>query len=716
MNEIRLGGCTPTPLANYLKALGILRLVAEQKDEQAMGHWEGECFVLSTALDRDELIRFFLDEYRPTPIIAPWNGGSGFYPNDNKDGISAVQSSPSPRFEPYRNTISLAQQTLNRMSLEESPKDKGQKAVLLTTLRAQLPDDALAWMDAAILLGGDDPKYPPLLGTGGNDGRLDFTNNFMQRLGELFDGKGKTATQGPEAWLLGALSGNSTPFLASKAIGQFSPGGVGGPNASTGYEGGSLVNPWDFILMIEGALPFAAAATRRMEAAGNLAALSYPFTVRATGSGSGSAALSDEGNARAEMWLPLWHAPATYGEIRALMSEGRVTLGRQPVHDGLEFARAIAALGVNRGIDTFQRFGFLMRSGKAYLATPLNRFEVRKNRQAALLSDLDKQQGWLNRLRRVARQDEMPARLKSLVRQLEDAIFALSQGARDARPSLQQIIALLGEIQMLCHQSPKVREALRTPVPRLGAQWVIEANDGSSEFRLASALAGLYGGKGKSQLNMKRFITPVTAEGYAWDNESRNVVWVGGGLTRNLIAVLGRMLQQADALGLRDKPLFSARYCHLDDVAAFLNRQVDDAKIARLIPGLALVEIPQDPGGHRNKEAQIHLAYTLLKPLFTPDAALQKMGFLHGDQRLAIPSGLLRRLSNPATFVSGMELARRRLRAFGLKTPPKINSASGIDVERLTAALLIPVNYQGLKKLCTTIGMKPAEQESETNH
>jgi CRISPR-associated protein Csx17 len=32
MNEIILAGCTPTPLANYLKALGVFRLVAEQKD------------------------------------------------------------------------------------------------------------------------------------------------------------------------------------------------------------------------------------------------------------------------------------------------------------------------------------------------------------------------------------------------------------------------------------------------------------------------------------------------------------------------------------------------------------------------------------------------------------------------------------------------------------------------------------------------------------
>ena len=74
-----LTGCSPTPLANYLKALGILRLVAEQSDASARGWWQDEHFCLLTRLSREELHAFFLDEYQPTPIISPWNKGSGFY-------------------------------------------------------------------------------------------------------------------------------------------------------------------------------------------------------------------------------------------------------------------------------------------------------------------------------------------------------------------------------------------------------------------------------------------------------------------------------------------------------------------------------------------------------------------------------------------------------------------------------------------------------------
>ncbi|HID49928.1 MAG TPA: hypothetical protein EYP40_10025, partial [Chromatiales bacterium] len=96
--RVHLQGCTPTPLASYLKALAIHRLVAEQKDPEARGWWQGQHFVLESTLDEDGLKAFFLDEYRPTPIIAPWNGGSGFYPKDNKDGISILRKCNHSRF------------------------------------------------------------------------------------------------------------------------------------------------------------------------------------------------------------------------------------------------------------------------------------------------------------------------------------------------------------------------------------------------------------------------------------------------------------------------------------------------------------------------------------------------------------------------------------------------------------------------------------------
>ena len=66
-----LDGCTPTPLASYLKALGILRLISSDAnhvsgraaDPKARGWWENERFHLATSLHHEALLHFFLEEY-----------------------------------------------------------------------------------------------------------------------------------------------------------------------------------------------------------------------------------------------------------------------------------------------------------------------------------------------------------------------------------------------------------------------------------------------------------------------------------------------------------------------------------------------------------------------------------------------------------------------------------------------------------------------------
>ena len=105
MNVTRLEGCALEPLGSYLKALSVLRLVSEQADGSARGWWERGNFCLETELDEGGLTAFFLERYRPTPILSPWNGGSGFYPKDRKVGIDAIAGSTGKRFAVYRKAI-----------------------------------------------------------------------------------------------------------------------------------------------------------------------------------------------------------------------------------------------------------------------------------------------------------------------------------------------------------------------------------------------------------------------------------------------------------------------------------------------------------------------------------------------------------------------------------------------------------------------------------
>ena len=108
MPELVLHGCGATPLGAYLKALAVLRLVSDQVDSTAQAHWSGDHFHLNSLLDRDGLLRFFLETYQPTPIVAPWNGGSGFFPKDNSEALNAIATCSSAQFAPYRETIIAA--------------------------------------------------------------------------------------------------------------------------------------------------------------------------------------------------------------------------------------------------------------------------------------------------------------------------------------------------------------------------------------------------------------------------------------------------------------------------------------------------------------------------------------------------------------------------------------------------------------------------------
>jgi CRISPR-associated protein Csx17 len=120
MNEIALDGCTATPLANYLKALGVLRLLSSKYPE-TRGGWRGNRFVLTTPLDREGIERldrkgierFFLQEYAPTPIISPWSGRAGFLEGDDGQDskrkgaafLGRVENAKGTRFGQYRQVV-----------------------------------------------------------------------------------------------------------------------------------------------------------------------------------------------------------------------------------------------------------------------------------------------------------------------------------------------------------------------------------------------------------------------------------------------------------------------------------------------------------------------------------------------------------------------------------------------------------------------------------
>ena len=739
-NAITLAGCSPTPLASYLKALGVLRLIASPTssvsgtaaDSEVRGFWENERFHLHTHLDSEALTCFFLEEYAPSPIIAPWNGGSGFYPGDNKKGIEPLAGSKvAPRFLTIADAIKAAFQEIQKQGLKKRPEGPD-KTHFVAGLRGCLADAALDWLDAALALSGDRLNFPQLLGTGGNDGRLDFTNNFMQRLASTFDVATGKPKEDAERLLRTSLFADGTWGFHNVAIGQFAPGAAGGPNASTGYEADSNVNPWDFVLALEGAIMFAGAATRRHQGSPELGA-SFPFTVRPTGAGWGGVSDSDEENARAEFWAPLWNQPAGHRELEGLLREGRAVLNGKTARDGLDFARAAASLGTSRGVSGFARYGFVMRSGKAYLAAPLGTLSVgsRTSEGVELIGDLDAG-GWLSRIRRLAREKGASARARMAVKQLKDALFAMSEA--HVRPrSVQGALGALGDLVEWLRDSRDSPEKI-SPPPRLSYKWVRLADDGTSEYRVAVALASLGWSSGedlrqdapvdgedtatsKKRIALAAHFAPLDAETIpkwrrGWDTQNQTrVVWGTGSLESNLIALLQRRLID----GAIAAPLDATVPARLADIAAFLRQDFDDVRCARLLAGLVWAQPAWLPFVKQPLRPVVPFAYAALKPIFLPAVSLKALaekGLVPPNCKLPIPPGLVSRLRS-GRVEEAVHMALTRAHASGIACSfagCKISQKAQMG-RRLAAALLIPLDEYGLKILMERA--YPVEKENE---
>ncbi len=470
MFEHILEGVHPEPLASYLKAVAVLRLVAEQVDPDASLAWHHDVARLRTTLDRDALLNFFVDEWSPTPLLAPWNGGAGFRAGESLSATAEILADTSSRFQPYRDAISAARQIVADVGDVD-------KATLLNTLRANMPDEALKWIDAAVVLGGDDPSFPPLVGTGGNDGRFEFSRNQMDRLVTLLLAPTYAVTS--RSQLMAALFGGTTT-LERNPIGQFAPSRAGGANTGFGFDADAMINPWDYVFALEGAVMFAASTSRALEATADVA---FPFYVRSTAAGFGSASTVEKN--RGELWMPLWERFVTAGELEALIGEGRAWLEKRPARTADEFSRAIRQLGVTRGIESFQRYVIAERNGLAYFATSAGRYRVASEPVIDPLTAIDP---WLSQVRRAAESETAPARLRDAHRRLMKAVMRKTDSADDE----EQLLFAVGALSAAVARSRKhsVLEFVG-PMPRLSrGAWPALRKSGGAEWEIAFALAG----------------------------------------------------------------------------------------------------------------------------------------------------------------------------------------------------------------------------------
>lgn len=677
MATVVLAGCQPEPLAAYLKALGVLRLVAEQADPAATGHWTGEGFVLDSSLDEAGLVEFFTSRYEPTPIVSPWNGGSGFHDKDNKSGIEAVELSDDPRLAVYRATIAAARSVLAGVG------PSADKVTLVRVCRSRLPDAAVRWLDAAVVVLDEDLGFPPLLGTGGNDGRLDFSNNYLQRIALLFDlMTGRRAGPAPADWFRSALTGS--PVAAIDAgVGQFDPGATGGPGSAPIGAAPSRVNPADFVLLLEGAMVMAAGPARRL-GTGTDKRAAMPFTFGASPIGYASAV--DGEDTRGELWLPLWDRPATYAEIARLFAEGRCAWSGRQARSGLDAARAAVTLGIDRGIGSFSRMVLVTRNGLATSAVPAGRLRVVERPEVAVLGGLDR---WLVRVKGAKNPPNavVAGRLR-----VERAMFAAAAGTPGA--ALDVLVAA-GALDRTVGTATTFREEI-DPLRLDGGRWrrvvadAMEASADPAALRVAVGLASLHN-TAVAQAGV--LLRPVRVEGRSlrWADRS-TVAGLGRGALLPVLAELHRRLALDARVGDEQPAVAEGTWVPPGDVVRLATGDLDLAAVEDLLCGLLLFDrkLLLPPRSPATPDPTPCPALGLLAPSF---GALPE-GVAAPDRRDVL--SWVSRLASPTIAAAGDVLgaASRRLGIAGwhVRAAPAAVSRGAPPGPFLAAALLLSMS------------------------
>lgn len=743
MRAIHLRGCRAEPLLSYLSGLGVVRLIAEQLDADVSARWDGDhLVVLGGELDDTELVEFFAEDYKPTPLIAPWNGRGGYQDGKERPSekiVQRVERSSSRRLEPYRRAIAAARDiwevARSHQLIEEGKIPSNHKAQFVELCRARFPDNALPWLDSTVVLLDDGAAFPLILGgAGGVMGSLDASFAFLKYLDAsgLLDGQREaperenSKQEYKRALLRQALFRSGDVRLVRDSTGQFDPGGVGGPNSSSTGVGNELANPLSFVLGMEGAMVFASAVSRRLSAENHVGArtASVPFTVAATLAAYGSASVGED--PRGELWAPLWRDELSFREIRHVMSEGRSQWGRGQARTGLDFARATATLGVDRSIDEFVRYLISVRHGQNVLAVPVGRFRVRDRvrPEVDLLRQLD---AWVDRAR--MNLSKAPAAIRSALHSLDREQFAVSAFGGAVR--LQTVLAILAETELAASRSTTyLKDRRLEPIAGLSArEWVPVLNDDSVEFRIAVGWASLSdrmpaGRPSAAEAvggSLMTFLRPVVRTQFGLD-------WAKGGARvpdlrrRPLFSVLNDVMGARAALARSVQPGGEALEhvaglpfvfehglsVNLVDIGHLLRGQIDEERLGAILSGLLLLEwrgafavvadclrVSDDPVARL--QAASEPTYVALAPFFAgrlPVAPSDTEPSPKGSVAVRPRPEWIGAIRTGSAHTAARSAARL-LRGRGWRLITDRFGRSSIDRDRLAAALLLRLDRTG---------------------
>jgi CRISPR-associated protein Csx17 len=619
MQPLFLMGCRHDILGHYLKAIGLLRVLAlcaekEYRDPEAEGWWDvGQaCFVLRSAkhLTLQALVDFFKKRYIPTPIFAAWNKETG------------AAERTARAFGAYADYQIASDYAKNVVSAEEKRKrsnvSKMTSSEAYAAYRDDVRHDLTLALDAVSL-----PRFcrnsdNPLLLAKGIAGRAHLWRSYWDYLCVLAKRRTARREDAFNCLVIAALtSGDATQTLDGKLVnGKGTPFF---PDAIKSYNLGSRwvqedypFNALDYVLAVEGALALRGSVARTLGASTRRFA-AFPFVFD-----SAEDMVDDQNEIKgtaSALWLPIWERPTTFAELSSFIGDAQARLPGKDARFSAEFVRALYAQGVDAGFSGWQEFRFKMKGSRVPWITT-GRYvsihgadqdqSVDARRNVVLLNlglaPLDENR-FLDQFEVLWSGNKVAPRSPHFLR----AEISEAMETAALEPSPENCIALLETIFRACRRlciSESFREKLRggrasffAPLPMAEWEALLNPLDVRPEFRIARALASITGSapqngrKREGAQPMLGSLLPLKIGRSGWylpdKGERQQCVWSGEDLPGDLASVFRR--RYLDSLDDDFPALRGLHGARLDDVMAFLQGDLDDFLIARWTEALSLI-------------------------------------------------------------------------------------------------------------------------------
>ncbi len=766
MEPLYLHGCRHDVLGHYLKAIGLLRLLAKCADKDhcdpdAEGWWDFDkaCFRLRSPKypTREKLVEFFALYYRPTPVFAAWNK----VPGSDADASGKLG-------------VRADWDVANRFSVQvvsaEDRKKPANRAKLIAVEALEAYRDAAA---SGVTEAVDSIAAPflksktehPLFLSKGIAGRAHLWRTHWEYLAAFqkhrdaykkaiekvtaHTGTAKlaklrekvSAALQPIADLLPFENGCASPAKGKGT--PFFPDAIKAYNIGSGWVTENYpFNALDYILAVEGGFAMRGSVGRTL-AANSRRFAAFPFVFDA-----GEELVDDANEVKgtsSALWFPLWDRPVTFAELSSFITDAQAQLPGKDARFSAEFMRALHSQGVDAGFMGWQEFRFKMKISRVpwittgvYVESAFRESATRLNRALHPLDESQLLDQFEIKWKGGKADSKSPHPVRATINE------AMETATCETTP--HHCLDLLIAVFHACRQMA-ISESFRDTLPGKHArffralpmeQWnILLADLHQPEFRIARAVASIVGhmkqpdGKYSKALPMLGSLLPLKqGHGGCWflpqkpEAPSRQAVWTGTELCHDLAAVLER--RYLDSLTDERPALVSSFGAPLEDVLAFLRRELDDQLIARWIEALSLIgwklmKADDEPADGEWEPPAIQPEYAALRTLLELECEQRKEGDIK-KRRSQQPVSLLCQRSASMLPLAVTESLRwigiwgvpnpdwkkakegkERLAGRDIISPSSFFSSA--DASRLAAAVCIPLHWRDRNALFRAVSL-----------